>query len=218
MSTTFSSTVRSTLTVTAAAVDALSLAVGTLSQWDAVHPQQKPEAVATLQSALMAVQHHRYQLAHVMQAQVLRLQLEHQNRLYDAAGQAFVFAGQLQKPIAKPSTPQVSHPAETDTTDAMAIDHPKFDIRSAKPQAHRRRTRRSTGPKWSSCLPSAGDYVQYAGIGAAHGQRLAVMVTRVSANVPGEKDPKISVQMPDGSVRDTVLERLSPMPKRARTS
>lgn len=59
-----------------------------------------------------------------------------------------------------------------------------------------------------------GDSVLYTG---RDGSVLQVTVSHVSTNVPLGEEPEISVRMPDGNVRETVLARLSPAPLPATT-
>eukprot|EP01043_Picozoa_sp_COSAG02_P022545 COSAG02_NODE_1175_length_14063_cov_24.197794_13_plen_216_part_01 len=54
-----------------------------------------------------------------------------------------------------------------------------------------------------------GDSVMYTG---RDGTVLQVTVSHVSTNVPLGEEPEISVRMPDGNVRETVLARLAPAP------
>ena len=67
----------------------------------------------------------------------------------------------------------------------------------------------------SVCPHAVGDSVLYTTRGGAV-QR--VTVCSVSTNVPLGEDPMVAVQMPDGTVRDTVLERLAPDPRADRSA
>jgi hypothetical protein len=83
---------------------------------------------------------------------------------------------------------------------------PQFDSRGqASPAA---------APAPAPAAPAAspyrkGDTVMYTGRDGAVTQ---VTVSHVSTNVPLGEEPEISVRMPDGNVRETVLARLAPAP------
>ena len=58
---------------------------------------------------------------------------------------------------------------------------------------------------------SVGDSVLYTT--PQDGSVKRVTVFSVNTNVPMGEDPMVAVQMPDGTIRDTVLERLAPVPR-----
>ena len=58
------------------------------------------------------------------------------------------------------------------------------------------------------CPYSEGDTVLYSG---RDGSEQMVTVSAVNTNVPLGEEPMVAVQMPDGSVRDTVLNRMAPV-------
>ena len=87
---------------------------------------------------------------------------------------------------------------------------PNYALRSAIEHYFGAKSSSTSDPSSATAsLYREGDSVLYT---ESDGSVVKATVSRVCTNVPLGEEPDVSIQMPDGNVRETVLARLDPVP------